>query len=134
MYASRVGWVSHPTERNSTVHITSHLVAIDPDDCGCTECLIGEYKPLRRATADDIQALFLGILRDNTCTTWDIAQRLDGKFTVSADGYTFTIAKIALPITVDRYTVDLFPDTAATYRHRLGPNATDTTPVVLGTP
>ena len=42
------------------------LIAIDPDTCGCTECLIGEYKQLYRATDDDILNLAKGNLKDNT--------------------------------------------------------------------
>jgi hypothetical protein len=42
------------------------LIAIDPWDCGCTECIIGEYKPLMSATDDDIADLLAGRLRDNT--------------------------------------------------------------------
>lgn len=42
------------------------LIAIDPWDCGCTECMTGEYKPLAHATDDDIAELLAGRLRDNT--------------------------------------------------------------------
>lgn len=42
------------------------LIAIDPWDCGCNECMIGEYKPLANATDDDIADLLAGRLRDNT--------------------------------------------------------------------
>lgn len=42
------------------------LIAIDPWDCGCTECITGEYKPLSQATDDDIADLLAGRLRDNT--------------------------------------------------------------------
>jgi hypothetical protein len=42
------------------------LIAIDPWDCGCTECMTGEYKPLSYATDDDIADLLAGRLRDNT--------------------------------------------------------------------
>lgn len=41
------------------------LLAIDPYDCGCTECIIGEYKPLSQATDDDIADLLAGRLRNN---------------------------------------------------------------------
>lgn len=42
------------------------LIAIDPWDCGCTECITGEYKPLSQATDNDIADLLAGRLRDNT--------------------------------------------------------------------
>jgi hypothetical protein len=42
------------------------LIAIDPWDCGCTECMTGEYKPLAHASDDDIAELLAGRLRDNT--------------------------------------------------------------------
>ena len=38
------------------------LRAIDPYDCGCTECTIGEYKPLAFATDEDIADLLAGRL------------------------------------------------------------------------
>ncbi|WP_067830322.1 hypothetical protein [Actinomadura kijaniata] len=41
------------------------LRAIDPVGCGCTECLTGEYRPLDRATADEIVALLTGKLANN---------------------------------------------------------------------
>lgn len=46
----------------------SRLVAIDPADCGCTECLIGEYMPLDSAINDPytIADLLTGKLGDNT--------------------------------------------------------------------
>lgn len=50
------------------------LLAIDPFDCGCNECTIGEYKALRFATDDDIADLLAGRLRDNTYDgTLDVA-------------------------------------------------------------
>ena len=38
------------------------LRAIDPFDCGCTECILGEYTPLAFATDDDIADLLAGRL------------------------------------------------------------------------
>lgn len=116
------------------MRIDTTVLAIDPTDCGCPECIVGEYVTLNRATTDHIQAMFLGIIGDNTCTTWTITQNDDDTLTVSADDRQFTIDHIALPITVDRYTLDVNPATVATHRHRLGPNPTDTTPVILGKP
>jgi hypothetical protein len=46
--------------------MTTKVLAIDPYDCGCTECLVGEYVPLRAATAMQIAALLRGELGNNT--------------------------------------------------------------------
>lgn len=85
------------------------LVAIDPPGCGCTECLVGEYVPLDRASDEQVAALFRGELGDNTNRVWQIQQRLDlrgeaeGGFTASADGRTWDISGFALPVPVKRY-------------------------------
>jgi hypothetical protein len=42
------------------------LVAIDPYGCGCTECLVGEYKPLDYATDEELIAMILGELANHT--------------------------------------------------------------------
>lgn len=38
-----------------------HIVAVDPTNCGCTECIVGEYVPLQdyleRANAHDLMAI-----------------------------------------------------------------------------
>lgn len=44
----------------------TRVLAIDPYECGCTECIVGEYVPLRSATADQIAALLRGELGNNT--------------------------------------------------------------------
>lgn len=41
------------------------LIAVDPWDCGCTECMIGEYVPLREATDEQIADLFAGRLNNH---------------------------------------------------------------------
>ncbi|MEU6712979.1 hypothetical protein ABZ897_15975 [Nonomuraea sp. NPDC046802] len=46
------------------------LLAIDPWDCGCTECLLGEYKPLRDATPEDIARMLTGHLGNHTGITF----------------------------------------------------------------
>jgi hypothetical protein len=43
-------------------------IAIDPWNCGCTECLTGEYVPLRRATGEQVAALLRGEIGNNTGT------------------------------------------------------------------
>lgn len=40
--------------------------AIDPADCGCTECLTGEYVPLNQASREQILQLARGKLGNNT--------------------------------------------------------------------
>lgn len=45
--------------------MTVRLIAIDPWDCGCTECGIGEYVALRFATDEDIADLLAGRLHNN---------------------------------------------------------------------
>lgn len=90
------------------------LLAIDPVGCGCTECLIGEYKPVDQATADDMLALFLGELRDNAGLSWSIERSglyAEGPFTVTPSwGPSFELDQIELPILVERYTVTLNQD------------------------
>jgi hypothetical protein len=41
------------------------LIAVDPWDCGCTECITGEYVPLRYATDENIADLLAGRLRSH---------------------------------------------------------------------
>lgn len=44
------------------------LIAIDPWDCRCTECITGEYKSLRDATDDNIADLLAGNLASHLHT------------------------------------------------------------------
>lgn len=41
------------------------LIAVDPWDCGCTECITGEYVALRMADDEQIADLIAGRLRNN---------------------------------------------------------------------
>ncbi len=41
-------------------------IAIDPEGCGCTECLTGLYVPLEMATGRQIRKLLKGRLHDHT--------------------------------------------------------------------
>jgi hypothetical protein len=38
----------------------TRTIAVDPWGCGCTECITGEYVPLRRATDDNVADLLAG--------------------------------------------------------------------------
>lgn len=86
-----------------------NLEAIDPPGCGCTECLTGEYKPLDKASEDDIRALFAGEVRDHTEYHWRI-EKVDGDFNgyhvIHPYGSTMHIARIAVPIPVDYFRFD----------------------------
>lgn len=103
------------------MRIDSTLLAIDPYSCGCTACLTGVYKPLAIATDDQIQALFLGIVSDHTSAHFDIDQRDDGTFHITVDAYdnydqqrvtlAYDIAKIAYPVTVEDYNLNIDLDT-----------------------
>lgn len=45
--------------------MTVRLIAVDPWDCGCTECIIGEHVALWSATDENIADLLAGRLRNN---------------------------------------------------------------------
>lgn len=40
-------------------------IAIDPPGCGCTECIVGQYVPLDRATSEQVVDMLLGKLHNN---------------------------------------------------------------------
>lgn len=46
--------------------IDPRLLAIDPEGCGCTECLIGEYLPMEHMEGKHVLAMSLGLLVNNT--------------------------------------------------------------------
>ncbi|MFG2847422.1 hypothetical protein ACGF12_30280 [Kitasatospora sp. NPDC048296] len=50
-------------------------IAIDPPDCGCTECIVGEYVPLREASEDQIAQMLRGELRDHTSVPFRVSAR-----------------------------------------------------------
>jgi hypothetical protein len=77
------------------------LLAIDPFDCGCTECGNGEYKPLYLATDDDIADLLAGRLRDNT---------YEGSLLVAVNYRTERNRNSRMQLVVDSVTVTLNPD------------------------
>lgn len=53
-------------------------VAIDPPNCGCTECITGEYVPLADATPRQITDMLAGRLGNNTGLEFSIT--FTGKF------------------------------------------------------
>lgn len=55
--------------------MSDKLEAIDPYDCGCTECIVGEYVPLRNATREQKWRLVKGELRNNTYDDVEITMR-----------------------------------------------------------
>lgn len=54
--------------------------AVDPIDCGCTECLTGEYVPLNQADREQIKAMLQGKIVNNTGI--DLSQRFTGTIVV----------------------------------------------------
>jgi hypothetical protein len=44
----------------------SRAIAIDPPACGCTECIIGLFVPLDRASDEQIAGALVGALGDHT--------------------------------------------------------------------
>ena len=44
-------------------------LAIDPEGCGCTECIIGEYVPLEQVTSTEVARLLLGTIGNHTHLT-----------------------------------------------------------------
>lgn len=90
--------------------LDSRLAAIDPPGCGCTECMIGEYRPADRATDDELQALFLGLVRDNTSGHWTITQEVGDGFDITGpvSGHVETII---VPIPVEHYTLSVGNET-----------------------
>lgn len=46
------------------------LLAIDPQDCGCLECLTGEYVPLQAASSDQVLLLLQAKIADNSDSHW----------------------------------------------------------------
>ena len=51
----------------------SRPFAIDPLDCGCTQCIVGTYVPLAEATDGQVAAMLCGDLDNHTGLTFTIA-------------------------------------------------------------
>lgn len=65
------------------------LIAVDPWNCRCTECITGEYVALREATDENIADLFAGRLRNNLNSGTELAvmvthETVNGKMQVKA--------------------------------------------------
>ncbi|MEU6719792.1 hypothetical protein ABZ897_50770 [Nonomuraea sp. NPDC046802] len=50
----------------------SRPTAIDPPDCGCTQCIVGTYVPLAEATDSQVAAMLRGDLDNHTGLTFTI--------------------------------------------------------------
>lgn len=44
----------------------NRAIAVDPPNCGCTECIIGLYVPLHKATDEQVAGALVGALADHT--------------------------------------------------------------------
>lgn len=53
---------SHESQFDSDIQVD----AIDPVDCGCLECEVGEYVPFDNATADQIISMIRGDIANHT--------------------------------------------------------------------
>lgn len=40
------------------------IARIDPHDCGCTDCICGESKPINKCSDDELLAAYLGIIEN----------------------------------------------------------------------
>lgn len=56
---------------------------VDPQGCGCTECVTGEYVPLELATARQVRNLIFGTLADATGETFMVEGEYPHKRTVT---------------------------------------------------
>jgi hypothetical protein len=65
-------------------------VQIDPDTCGCTECLIGLYVPLGQATTEQIKAMMRGELSNATSEVFTLTTVTPDILSGSSDT-TFTV-------------------------------------------
>lgn len=55
----------------------TRLIAIDPPGCGCTECIVGEYKPFDEASPEELEMMLRGRLRNNTYwSNAEVAERM----------------------------------------------------------
>jgi hypothetical protein len=72
-------------------------LVVDPADCGCTECLIGQYVPLDQASAVQIRGLFDGYGPSNNTGLDSEELRLYADATFGADSPTARLPKAVDP-------------------------------------
>jgi len=69
-YLEHLGGYSNAISAVGTPRFNDDYMAVDPDGCGCTECLIGEYIPEQNwtpyATAGDVAAVVRGDISNHT--------------------------------------------------------------------
>lgn len=63
----------------------SKIIALDPYDCGCTECITGLYVPLVNATIKQLKKAIKGKISNNT--GFSINQLKLLKAHMEVDGY-----------------------------------------------
>ena len=59
-------WVLVPPQESEEL-----VIAIDPEGCGCTECLTGKHVPLERASTQQLALMKLDRIRNNTGLVWE---------------------------------------------------------------
>jgi hypothetical protein len=94
--------------------IDPKLLAIDPPGCGCTECMVGEYRPLQDASEAELRALAAGHLTDNTETHWTIEEHPCGDgWDIFGGQHMFTVGSngLATPPPFEYYKVKLTKET-----------------------
>lgn len=94
-------------------------VAIDPPNCGCTECITGEYVPLADATPRQITDMLAGRLANNTGLEFSITAT--GKFdSIPQRPFSLTDAEV---VTVTTEVWQPWSETTRTLRWEIDPAA-----------
>lgn len=63
---STIGYKQFSTELGDSDELVTIPMAVDPANCGCTECLTGQYMPLDQAEAQHIADMLAGNIANNT--------------------------------------------------------------------
>lgn len=97
------------------------LLAIDPPGCGCTECIVGQYRPLQNATEAELRALAAGKLRDHTGQLWSIREReqSDGSYEIDTARIekSFIVDTLPSPPPFEFYRIELTQETYERLTH-----------------